>query len=227
MHEQPGDNEDPQWSYAMRIPTGSDQHPSPEQQLKDILANVGLACQVMVGDPSITFFCDICRQNIPEGHSRYHCFDCDGFDMCSNCKDGHRLPLHRVRLVTAAMESNTGTNLANPEDPLVSSLLRPPALPSNQMATGTSLPLHDDRWVIASTLKVQHFMFTVLHWWPLFRTMCPSCDRLPKELPDELIAKITAVTSGAERSSRLMEVTKVIIDSITREENQISADAAL
>ena len=192
----------PLWTHAVKVPMGYSSQQGP-LHIRQIIFAVRNACRELANDPHMNYCCDVCKSSILEP-IRFHCFDCDNFDTCFNCRGEHKIPFHRLVPIThGASPSNV------PEDPLVATLLH---------STPQVPPPKDDRTMVWSKLCVERFLLAVLHWWPLLRSLCSKPDRLPDAIPDHVAAKIRESTRSGGDLSSLLEVATVVMDSIEREE---------
>lgn len=191
--------EKPVWMAAMTTPLGSSEPSTYDyDKLKAAMLEIVHCRQRLRHDPSIVHYCDVCGSTIAS--PRYHCFDCDDFDACANCKDVHQIPFHRVHNV-----SGGGRAIWPSEDPLVTSLLQ-------SSTPQQALPPYD-RTAVLNKLRIKRFLFTVLDWWPIFRASCPF--ELPAAIPDLLEVQIRrSCSDDGSTLEDFLAVVTVVLDSI-------------
>jgi len=94
-------------------------------------------------------------------------------------------------------------------------------------------PPPKDRTLVCCKLRVQRFLLSILHWWPLFRASCTFCDKLPESISVDLAQKIVHCCCGdtrGEGSSNngndledLLKNATIVIDSLAREDQNAAS----
>ena len=210
---------DPSWMDAVAVPIGSSLPISKQgyNELKTALREIVHARQRLFGDSGITFVCDNCNRQFEPGESRYHCFDCQDFDVCVSCRGCHTIPFHRVEMKSPVAVVSRDVPVTG-NDPLIDSLLgaTTDTVMATSMATLVPSPPKIDQTVVWSTNRIRRFLAAALHWWPLFRTSCDFCDKLPDSVDGDLSQRISRCTDSGVDMAELLNTAKIVLDSLER-----------
>lgn len=211
----------PSWLDAMKVPVGSNLPLLAQDYsaLKRAMAEIVHARRRLLRDQTINFFCDVCKHQFEPGEDRYHCFDCQDFDVCSRCRDRHELPFHRVALISPTLNL---AGAAAVKDPLVDILLKPtPGSFAPSAPTVSSQPPRIDQGVIWCNNRLRRFLYAVLHWWPVFRAMCAFRDRLPIDVSQDLVERLASSVVAGENLNELLKTVTIVVDSLMREDGNL------
>jgi hypothetical protein len=118
----------------------------------------------------VTYSCDFCRTAIAPGAVRWHCLECDDFDMCEPCHTAGKtapphISSHRVTRL-ACKRISAGSDEPR-SDPLVDELLGPATQPTTSDSPAAS---NADRTIVTAILRLTRFQLALGTWWALIQT---------------------------------------------------------